>query len=471
MKKFFKAITRLLLVVFVFLLVLGFLQTDLPSRLAYRITGKEISIGDNLLPDNLNELGKSMKSWFCSLNVQDAFDRIQGFFSSNSDSSDNPDSEKKNLISEDTKNTFLSLFSSEPSEVKDMRKKELILNSEGHIEYYFQQLTDAEKRAYREMIEGVEKREEGFYLTISSEEELNRTYHAVIKDHPELFWIHNKEDVYRTTYGNSDYCLFNPAYIYTDEEIAEVQRCMEQAYQEVRSQLSANADDYEIVKTVYTYIIDQTDYVVSEHDQNIAGVFWKKNAVCAGYAGAVQYLLERFGVPCIYVDGSVKDRTEGHAWNIVELDGNYYYVDATNGDQPEFLIGDAAILAEHKTTLMDYCCPFPEEYESNYFATDEFYVPQCTATARNFYVMNNGCFSQYDRQTIYNYCCMRADNNAAVIRFKFSNEEAFRQAYAEWIDGDAVKDLAQYYMQIHNLYQVQYHYGVLEDLRSIYFVF
>ena len=38
------------------------------------------------------------------------------------------------------------------------------------------------------------------------------------------------------------------------------------------------------------YIIDHADYIASEHDQSIAGIFWKGNAVCAGYAGAVQYL-------------------------------------------------------------------------------------------------------------------------------------------------------------------------------------
>ena len=44
--------------------------------------------------------------------------------------------------------------------------------------------------------------------------------------------------------------------------------------------------------------------------------------------------------------------TQGHAWNIVELNGQYYYVDATNGDQPDFLEGDATLLAEHKTTIL-----------------------------------------------------------------------------------------------------------------------
>ena len=48
------------------------------------------------------------------------------------------------------------------------------------------------------------------------------------------------------------------------------------------------------------------------------------------------------------------------------LDGEYYYFDATNGDQPEFLEGDAVQLAEHKTILYDYLCPFPEEYEMTY---------------------------------------------------------------------------------------------------------
>ena len=63
------------------------------------------------------------------------------------------------------------------------------------------------------------------------------------------------------------------------------------------------ADDYTKVMSVYTYVIDNTEYVISDDDQSIAGAFWKKQAVCAGYAGAVQYLLERLDIPSRFVNG------------------------------------------------------------------------------------------------------------------------------------------------------------------------
>ena len=364
-----------------------------------------------------------------------------------------------------------SLLSGEPEEVAALREAEVAQTDEGHQEYYFRQLGDEERRVYREMLNGVRERKENFYVTLSDDDTVNRIYHAVLKDHPELFWAHNREKIYKTTYTDSDYCTFSPGYIYTEAEIKEIRSAMEEAYQNVLAQIPEGADDYEKVQTVYTYVIDNTAYQESNDDQSIAGTFWKKEAVCAGYAGAVQYLLERLDVSCIYVDGSAAGSTEGHAWNIVKLDGEYYYVDATNGDQPDFLNGDAAQLVEHKTTVYDYLCPFPLEYESVYTASSEFKVPECTSTAMNFYVLNQGCFDTYDWQSVYDYCKMRLDNGAAVVRFKFSGQEAFGQAFDEWITGGSVQDVAQYYMQLHGMRQVEYHYGVLDNLNTIYFIF
>lgn len=364
-----------------------------------------------------------------------------------------------------------ALLNPEPEEVRKLRKQNIAQTDEGHQEYYFSLLSDKEKRVYREMLQGIRQRKEEFYLTTADEALVDKVYHGILKDHPELFWIHNRQPVYRTSYPGKDYCSFSPGYTYTEQEMQEIQQSMEAAFQEICTQTTGMTNDYEKIKEVYTYLIDTVDYVSTEDDQNIAGVFWKKQAVCAGYARAVQYILERLGIPCIYVEGDTAGSTEGHAWNIVRLDGKYYYVDATNGDQPEFLEGDAVELLEHKTTMYDYLCPFPEEYERIYTASSEFPVPECTATDKNFYVLNQGCFEDYDRQALYEYCQMRLDNGAAVVRFKFSSQEAYNEAYREWIQESYINHIAEYYLQIYGISSVEYHYGLLENMKTMYFMF
>ena len=364
-----------------------------------------------------------------------------------------------------------SIISGEPKEVEELRQMEVAQSEEGHQEYYFKQLTEEEQRVYRELLKGIRAREKEFYLTISDDDSIDRSYHAVLKDHPEIFWVHNREKIYKTTYSDSDYCVFTPGYTYTDSEIDEIQTAMEQSFQEVRALIPEDAGDYEKVRIVYTYVIDHTQYQTGEDDQSIAGVFWKKSAVCAGYAGAVQYLLERLDIPCIYVDGSTKGSTEGHAWDIVKIGQEYYYVDATNGDQPDFLNGDAAQLEEHKTIIYDYLCPFPEEYEKTYTPSEELTVPACTAKDLDFYVLNQGYFEDYSWQDIYDYCKMRLDNGAAVVRFKFGSQEAFSEACQELLDDGVVQNVAQYYMKLHGLGRVEYHYGVMDNFYTIYFIF
>lgn len=199
------------------------------------------------------------------------------------------------------------LLSQEPAEVRSLRKQEILQTDDNYREYYFGLLTEDEKKIYREMLSGIQERQDEFYLTSSNEQLISKVYHALLKDHPELFWVHNREEVYTTAYKGTDYCRFSPGYTYTDQEIQEIMAFMEHALEEVKEQITQDMSAYDKVKTVYTYLIDHAEYEASEDDQNIAGIFWKKKAVCAGYARAVQYLLEQLGVPCIYVEGNARD--------------------------------------------------------------------------------------------------------------------------------------------------------------------
>lgn len=358
-----------------------------------------------------------------------------------------------------------------PKEVQDLRDREIPEGSSECYEYYYQQLSDSEKRIYRELLEGIQERRKEIYISNSVTEEISRAYRAVGLDHSELFWMHGRQEAFQTVYPVSDYCVFTVEYLYSEEEIAENQDAIEYAWMEINQMLEAGAGDYEKAKAVYTYLIDEVEYVESKHDQSMAGAFWKKECVCAGYTRAAQYMLNRMEIPCIFVSGDTIGEDVSHSWNVVELDGAYYYMDVTNGDQTRFLEGDATQLESHKTTLYDYFCPIPEEYEKMFVADTDFEVPVCTDSSKNFYVVNYGIFESYDKQRLYDYCCMRLDNNAAVVRFKFTNKEEFEKMCADWAEGTAVQDVAQYYLKMYNLQSVEYHIGLLEQFYTMYIMF
>lgn len=87
------------------------------------------------------------------------------------------------------------------------------------------------------------------------------------------------------------------------------------------------------------------------------GALVEQDSVCTGYAAAFKALCDRFELPCWVMLGSFDDI--GHAWNIVLLDGEVRYVDAT------FL--DTARSNKHLLFTQ-------EEYEKRHYILEEGYV-------------------------------------------------------------------------------------------------
>ena len=113
------------------------------------------------------------------------------------------------------------------------------------------------------------------------------------------------------------------------------------------------------------------------------GALINGKCVCAGYAAAFKLLAEEAGLSSIVVTGML-DGTMSHAWNKVNINGEWQIIDVTNNDSD--YIGNALfnlpegisskVLVEDKEYLMDMVIPDyigeGEEYEY-YHITDSFF--------------------------------------------------------------------------------------------------
>ena len=99
--------------------------------------------------------------------------------------------------------------------------------------------------------------------------------------------------------------------------------------------------DYEKFKAVTNWIVSNVTYdshyngkpnipAGTEYPHDMTGAVLDKYAVCDGYAGLFYYMANAVGLKALYEDGTSISEQKGHAWNLVKMDGIYYYVDPTN---------------------------------------------------------------------------------------------------------------------------------------------
>nr|WP_320027282.1 transglutaminase domain-containing protein [uncultured Acetobacterium sp.] len=244
-------------------------------------------------------------------------------------------------------------------------------------------LNENEKQAYAKVVQMLTDFDSEAKVSGISTEEIEGVLSAVDYDHPEIFWA--GEFSYYFDEDNQMVSKVMVEYPYNETEKDRRQAEIEAAYQDYSTGIKNGMSEYEKVKYAYEYVIKNTVYEEDlEDDQNIYSVFGKKGSVCAGYSKAIQYLLKRTGIECSYVAGEAIGQG-AHAWNIVRVDGEYYYLDATWG---EFNVADNA--EPEKSIFYDYFCVTTKELLKSH-QPDESLIkyPEFTATAANYFVKEN----------------------------------------------------------------------------------
>ena len=150
---------------------------------------------------------------------------------------------------------------------------------------------------------------------------------------------------------------------------------------------SGNLSDYEKAFNLYDWLCVNAEYDYTYTWHTPDGVLLYGTGVCDSFARAYMLLLKEAGVECYRVHGTARYNGEGHAWVLVNLDGEWYHMDPTWDEASEhrwyFGLNTALIERDH---ISEYIYTSSVETDEN--------IPVSTAVKYN-YEMNkaDGVFS------------------------------------------------------------------------------
>ena len=186
---------------------------------------------------------------------------------------------------------------------------------------------------------------------------------------------------------------------------------------------------------MFETLIEQVDYnPEAENNQNIISVFLNGETVCQGYACATQYLLRLLNIQCAIVTG--KADGDAHAWNLVRMDGDYYYLDTTWGNSRYYGKDRSA----EKYVNYNYLGITSEEISTSHQADTIYTLPECTATADNYYVHEGLYFDQWDPDAIGEKYAKAWENGQKKVSVKFATPELYEHAVQFFIHDEKISN-------------------------------
>ncbi|WP_026527128.1 leucine-rich repeat protein [Butyrivibrio sp. VCD2006] len=128
----------------------------------------------------------------------------------------------------------------------------------------------------------------------------------------------------------------------------------EEIIRKIISQVNTGWTDEEKALFVHDYLCETVIYDYDAYDNGYSkyplayssyGAIVLHKAVCSGYAYAYEKIMNRLGIECKYVTSDALS----HAWNIIKVNGKWYYVDCTWDDPTTLRVDTGA--CEHRNFM------------------------------------------------------------------------------------------------------------------------
>lgn len=301
--------------------------------------------------------------------------------------------------------------------------------------YYRDQLNEKEQTIYDTIYYHLSKHDQSFGVEADDKDTLFDLYEYVLADHPEIFW-EDGSNVSYTTSSIGDKTVFEvyASNTFSLKEIQHYEKQLDEVTKGILAKVAQLDHDYEKVKYIYDYVIDHTTYQEnSMYNQTILSVFLYQSSVCAGYAKSIQYLLNKADIPCTYLWGGTTYSQEDHAWNLVKMDGDIYYLDATNGDQDDEQLDERWRYSFFSMTSSQMLALYHPDID----------YMESTALKDNYFYRNDAYLDALNLQDIQRLLSKEAHNDHPTLIFQCETNKVCDTLNETLQDGNTLFDLAQ----------------------------
>ena len=298
--------------------------------------------------------------------------------------------------------------------------------------------TEAERKAYKLFAEkfGDYETEVKFDFDITKQE-VDRAYNYYSDDYPQHFWRGNKRNYTFIGTKMLTLSLTEPLCNGDKAQIKAMDDKLKAEADRVIRGVKSSMTNFDVELYIHNYLVNKCKYDTSykaENAHNMYGALVNGVAVCEGYAYAFQHLSRLAGIQCITVKGVLKteNKSESHAWNMVELDGSYYHIDVTS-DDPVMNGGAKQVLEFTYFNLTDAQIKIDHAIGENSLP-----IPSANATKYNYFDHLGLRFSGYT-----------VDNFAKALAYAADKKyEQASMTFTSW-DFAAIKDfLSKNYFDI-----------------------
>lgn len=302
---------------------------------------------------------------------------------------------------------------------------------------HYQQLSDSEKHNYGQIYTAVRDSETSHTATIDIDgttlpgiriplsndnfdrQQMSHLFEAFFRDNPRFFYLDRTYSLegYEqegTAYYNALLLRFT---MDTDQRIKAF-RQLDAAVNRILSECPDTEDEYAVELYLHNRLLTSCDYdtyAASASSDECAnaysayGALVEGKAVCEGYAKAMQLLLDARSIASTVVLGRSGQDGEAHMWNLVSINGNYYYLDPTwnddnNGIQYTYFNITSTMLS--RTHILE---------------DDALAAITCTEIAENYHYRSGTYIDTYERDAIAEIIANCVLQGKDVIQLRFAD--------------------------------------------------